>query len=473
MVFSSSLFVFYFLPLFLILYFIFGKKQKNFVLLLFSIVFYSWGAPIFIFVVLFSLALNYYIVENIYRSDKTSYRRYLLAASLIINLGLLAYFKYANFFIDNVNQLLNAFLITQINWTKVALPIGISFFTFQSLTYTLDVYRGVHSPLKKLSDYLLYILMFPQLIAGPIVRFHTIADQIEDRSANITHDNLVLGFYRFVIGLAKKVLIANSLGIEVDKIFSDIHMLNSTTAWIGILSYAFQIYFDFSGYSDMAIGIGRMIGFKFPENFNNPYISQNITEFWRRWHITLGAWMKDYLYIPLGGSRVHSKYQVYLNLCIVFLISGLWHGASWNFVIWGAYHGLFLILDKIFLIRVLNKIGKFPRVLLTFLITIVGWVFFRVESFHDAIQVIQSMFSFHFTDSIDASNEFLIAFLLAGIFSFITLFKNGGKLESIFFPENNNANSKRWLFLPVLIMFILSVAYITSFGFNPFIYFRF
>ena len=280
------------------------------------------------------------------------------------------------------------------HWTRVALPIGISFFTFQKLTYSVDVYRKVHKPLNKVTDYALYILMFPQLIAGPIVRYNEIADQIEDRSANETMNNRLTGFFRFMIGLAKKVLIANVLGEQVDLIFSDtVNGLSTFTAWIGILAYAFQIYYDFSGYSDMAIGIGRMIGFRFPENFNNPYISQSITEFWRRWHITLGRFMRDYLYIPLGGSRVSNR-RLYFNLWVVFLISGLWHGASWNFVIWGAFHGLFLVADRIILLKFFNFIGKVPSIIITFLISLIGWVFFRADNLEIARDYLGRMIAF-------------------------------------------------------------------------------
>jgi len=264
--------------------------------------------------------------------------------------------------VDNLNGILESLGMTAVHWTKVVLPIGISFFSFQKLTYSVDVYRKVHGPLNRVTDYAMYILMFPQLIAGPIVRFNEIADQIEDRRNNETAENRLTGFFRFIIGLAKKVLVANVLGEQVDMIFAmDAAEITMGLSWIGIVAYAFQIYFDFSGYSDMAIGIGRMIGFDFPENFNNPYVSQSISEFWRRWHMTLGNFMKNYLYIPLGGNRVSTN-KMYFNLWVVFLISGLWHGAAWTFVIWGAFHGLFLILDRLFLLKVYKKIGKVPSI---------------------------------------------------------------------------------------------------------------
>lgn len=472
MVFSSILFLYVFLPVFLLLYHIVGAKLKNYVILAASIIFYAWGAPKFIFLVLGSLIANFYVVQQI---DKQTNRKIFLIVSIIINIGLLAYFKYANFFVDNVNFLLELFGMKPASWIKVALPIGISFFTFQSLTYTIDVYRNVHKPLGKLTDYLLYILMFPQLIAGPIVRFNTIADDIKDRKANETIDNKLLGVYRFVIGLSKKILIANVVGEQVDIIYSmPLNMVDTGLAWIAIVAYSFQIYFDFSGYSDMAIGLGKIIGFKFPENFDNPYISQNITEFWRRWHITLGQFMKYYLYIPLGGNRVPNARRLYFNLGLVFLLSGLWHGASWNFVIWGVWHGLFLILDRVFLVKLFTKIGVVPRVFITYLIVLVGWVFFRIENFNQAIFYINKMFSFQFSDAIkNFSPEFNFTLILGFVFSFLTLLKVGKWLEKkAFYTELKM--KEHILFIVVSVLFLLvCTGYITASGFNPFIYFRF
>jgi len=344
MVFSSTLFLLYFLPAFLVTYSLVGKKRKNWVILFASIFFYSWGAPQFVFILIGSTILDFYLVKQLFLSSEVRRKKLFLILSLVMNLGLLAYFKYANFFIENVNMALNSMGATSVSWTNVVLPIGISFYTFQTLTYAIDVYRGVHKPLDKLHQYLLYILSFPQMIAGPIVRFNLVADQIVERRETI--DDKLFGFYRFCIGLAKKVLIANVLGHQAKEIMElPADQLTFITSWIGILAYTFQIYFDFAGYSDMAIGLGKIMGFTFPENFNNPYNSRSITEFWRRWHITLGQWMKDYLYIPLGGNKGAHKFRLFFNLWFVFLVSGLWHGASWNFVIWGAYHGFFLILD--------------------------------------------------------------------------------------------------------------------------------
>ncbi len=473
MVFSSSIFLLYFLPVFLIIYFIIGKRLKNLFALIASVFFYAWGAPDFIFIVLGSIVTDFYLVKWMNKSEGEK-KKLLVAASVFLNIGLLAYFKYANFFVENINEILAGIGIDQIKWTAVALPIGISFFTFQKMTYSIDVYRGVYHPLKKPTDFALYILMFPQLIAGPIVRFNEIANQIEDRSWNENNNNRLTGFFRFTIGLAKKVLIANVLGEQVDMIFGLEQVeFNTITAWIGIVAYAFQIYFDFSGYSDMAIGIGRMIGFDFPENFNNPYISQNITEFWRRWHITLGRWMRDYLYIPLGGNRV-STMRTYFNLWIVFLISGLWHGAAWNFVIWGAFHGMFLIADKLFLLKFYKKIGKIPSIVITFFITLIGWVLFRVESMGQAGDYFHNMFNMNFGfDDIYFNNKFWFIMSAAVFFSFYGGFRRIEKWQMKVFDKNKKSGTLITFFMISVMLFIISLGYITSSGFNPFIYFRF
>jgi len=473
MVLSSVVFLLYFLPAFLFTYYLVGKRYKNLVILAFSIFFYAWGAPKFIFVILATTFVDFHIVKWMSISPSVLQRKLLLTLSIFINVGLLVYFKYSNFFIENLNWLLSLGGGPTIQWAKLLLPIGISFYTFETVTYVVDVYRGIHKPLNKFWDYQTYIILFPKLIAGPIVRYHELADQITDRSQNDTIDNRLTGFYRFVLGLAKKVIIANHIGQQADTIFAmDYHTLNSYSAWIGILAYTFQIYFDFSGYSDMAIGIGKMIGFRFPENFNNPYISQSITEFWRRWHITLGNWMKNYLYIPLGGNRI-SVNRTYLNLWIVFLLSGLWHGASWNFVIWGAYNGTFLVLERLFLLKVYERIGRFFRTIITFFIVAVGWVFFRIEKFGDAILYLKKMFSFHTSHSIELSSEFYTFFAIAAVFAFFAYLKTGQKIQdAIYFGQYTNNKHIRMTGLCV-ILFILSLSFITSTGFNPFIYYRF
>ncbi|MDP4268220.1 MAG: MBOAT family O-acyltransferase [Bacteroidota bacterium] len=474
MVFSSIVFLLFFLPLFLSAYYLVGKKFKNIVILIGSIFFYSWGAPKFIFVILLTTLIDFYIVKYMSLTEERLKRKIMLTISVSINLGLLFYFKYSNFFIGNVNFCLSILGIKEIYWTKLVLPIGISFYTFETLTYVVDVYSRVHKPLNNFWDYQLYIILFPKLIAGPIIRYHEISDQIVDRSHNENTENKLTGFYRFIIGLSKKILIANVLGYQADKIFgSNYYDIDTFSAWIGILAYTFQIFFDFSGYSDMAIGLGKMIGFKFPENFNNPYVSQNITEFWKRWHISLGNWMRNYLYIPLGGNRVNSKYRLYFNLWFVFLASGLWHGASWTFIIWGAYHGLFMILERSFLIKLMSKSGKLFRIILTFLVVVIGWVFFRIDNLSNAFLFLKRMFTFTYNPTIHYDIQFYTIFIIATFFSFFTLPEKGRLIhEKIYY---NIYPLKRHLLMTSIsiLLFIISISSITSFGFNPFIYFRF
>ncbi len=383
----------------------------------------------------------------------------------------MAYFKYANFFVENVNALLSSLEIPPFDWSKIALPIGISFFTFQKMSYILDIYFAKDKPLEKLSDYALYIILFPQLIAGPIVRFNEIAAQLKERRAALNIENKLSGLFRFTVGLSKKLLIANPLGEQVDAVFqSDLSELGMLNAWIIITAYAFQIYFDFSGYSDMAIGIGQMMGFRFPENFNFPYIARSITEFWRRWHITLSNWMRDYLYIPLGGNR-RGVYRTYFNLSVVFLISGLWHGAAWTFVVWGAFHGLFLILDRLFLLEFLKKIGKAPSIVLTFFITLIGWVLFRSNDFAMATNFIEVLFSTKGATA-EYSTHFWSIFVLALAISFVPgVSKIEKKLSSIYPNQGFGSLSANFVFSLILLFICLSEIEVS--GFNPFIYFRF
>lgn len=457
----------------MLVYFVVDKKYKNAVILIGSIFFYSWGAPKFIFVILFTTFLDFYLVTWMDKTTNETRRKLLLTISVSINIGLLFYFKYSNFFIENVNAALSVFTTKQIHWTKLVLPIGISFYTFETITYVVDVYRRVHKPLNRFWDYQLYIILFPKLIAGPIIRYHELADQIQDRTHSETTDNRLTGFYRFALGLGKKVLIANQMGLVADSVFgSDYAQMSTATAWVGSLAYTFQIYFDFSGYSDMAIGLGKMMGFKFPENFNNPYISQSITEFWRRWHMTLGNWMRNYLYIPLGGNRV-STFRLYFNLWLVFLASGLWHGASWSFIFWGAYHGFFLVIERAFFGNILSKIGKLPAILFTFFIVNIGWVFFRVEKIKDAFRYIKHMFIPNVNAPSSFDSEFITWLVIAVLFSFFAISKWGQKIQdAVYF--NDYTNRRHFLvWSTCLILFVLSVSSITSSGFNPFIYFRF
>ena len=368
-------------------------------------------------------------------------------------LGLLLYFKYANFFMENLNTILGWAHHEPIGWMKVALPIGISFFTFQSITYTIDVYRGTTPPSQKLTDYVLYIMMFPQLIAGPIVNYNSVAVQLVSRTS--TMEDRVVGFYRFVIGLAKKVLIANTMALYADQVFGMAYGdLATGTAWIGILAYTFQIYFDFSGYSDMAIGLGKMMGFRFPENFNDPYTSRSVTEFWKRWHMTLGNFIMNYLYIPLGGNR-KGKGRMYFNLWLCFLLSGLWHGASWNFVLWGAFHGLFICADKLFLKNALKKIGMLPSVVITFFLVAMGWVLFRVDTAADAGAFYQTLFAFKDGLTVAGDAQFWCVFVLAIVFSFLTLVPFGQKLQDRIFAESYSKPLSWTMFAITLVLFIL------------------
>ena len=472
MVFSSNVFLLYFLPLFLICYFACPKKFRNYVILLFSIVFYAYGAPDFILLLLGSTIANYYLVRLMRKTEKTGLKKLYCGLAITISLGLLVYYKYANFLIDNINALIGLFGANAIRMAKVLLPIGISFFTFQSITYVIDTYRGNNEPMKKLSDYIVYIMMFPQLIAGPIVRYCDIEGEIRHRE--YSPSECLHGFYRFVIGLSKKVLIADVIGIQVDKLLAgDIAGMGTATAWITIAAYTMQLYFDFAGYSDMAIGLGKIMGFHFPENFDNPYNSASITEFWRRWHMTLGSFMRNYLYIPLGGNRC-SKPRMYFNLWVVFLLSGLWHGASWNFVVWGAYHGFWLVLERMGLKKFYEKIGKVPSVIITFIIAMVGWAIFRIENLNDAFTFISRLFAFDFSNnSLNIGTQFYATLIVALVFSFIALFPFGKKLQDkVYYQEYSIAGTIiAWLVAVFMLVFCLGS--FNAVGFSPFIYFRF
>ena len=472
MVFSSNVFLILFLPIFLVCYFACPARWRNLVLLLFSIVFYAYGAPTFILLLLGSTVINFYLVKWLYKTDNLAHKKLFAGLAIAISLGLLAYFKYANFFVDNLNAVLGAFGLEPFTLAKVVLPIGISFFTFQSITYVVDTYRNVHKPMERLTDYMLYIIMFPQLIAGPIVRYCDIADEIRHREQN--WPEILQGFYRFVIGLSKKVLIADVIGRQVDTLLAgDLMTMGTGTAWLSLIAYSMQIYFDFSGYSDMAIGLGKMMGFHFPENFDNPYNSASVSEFWRRWHITLGAFMRNYLYFPLGGSRC-SKPRTYFNLWVVFLLSGLWHGASWCFVIWGAYHGFWLVLERIGLKKVYEKIGKVPSVFITFFIVVVGRAFSRIENISDSFTLISRLFSFDFQSFVPIqSPQFYVTLSLALVFSFIALFPFGKKLQDLVYYTNFSKMQHLVVWPVSILLFVICLTALNAVGFSPFIYFRF
>lgn len=485
MVFSSSLFLLYFLPVFLIAYYLFDRKFKNWWILLVSIFFYAWGAPKFVFFVIGSVIVDFFIVNKTATSAGRQ-KKLLFWLSVILNLGLLLYFKYMNFFVDQFDEILGWFGGKPATWTKIALPVGISFITFQKLAYTFDVSRKNFTPFKKIQDYALYIFMFPQLLSGPIIRPGQIGKQIDDRSSQETVNDRLVGFYRFIIGLAKKVLIADVLAIQVNQIFSLSSLeLSSGMAWMGAIAYTFQIYFDFSGYSDMAIGIARMVGFRLPENFNSPYVSGSITEFWRRWHITLSKWFRDYVFLRLAYPISRSlKKDKYLNIradkiiyllatSVTFLLCGFWHGAAWTFILWGAYQGIFLIFDRLFLLKFFRKIGRIPSVIITFLVIVIGWVLFRSENLDYFYFYVRRMFSFQsLPNEIWLNAKFWTMLGIAFFFSFWGYFRKIEKWHEKLYTMPGNATLIIFSVLAIL-LFILSEATITSSGFSPFIYFRF
>ncbi len=476
MIFSSIIFILYFLPITLLSYYFLPHKFKNIFLLLASVFFYAWGAPKFIFVILLTTFFDFCIVHAIVRQHNSVRKNALFIFSLSINVGLLFYFKYLNFFVENVNVILNNNNLEALPILNIILPIGISFYTFESITYVVDVYLGKHKPLKKFIDYQLYILLFPKLIAGPIIRYSDIADQITDRFKSYGSENVLRGFRRFVIGLCKKVIIANTLGAVADEIFNASNEnIDTIDNWVGMFSYTFQLYFDFSGYSDIALGIGTMLGFTFPENFNNPYTATSVTDFWKRWHISLGNWMRNYLYIPLGGNQV-TALRIYFNLWIVFLISGFWHGAEWTFIVWGIYHGFFLVIERVGFLKVLNKIPSIISVLLTFFIVSVGWVLFRAKELMIGVDYIANLFNSTLKghlSSMEYTPEFIATFCVAVIFSFCCLNAKVKSLFNFLFIKRLSPFLNFLLTITSLLLLLICIGYIAIANFNPFIYFRF
>ena len=480
MVFSSIFFLFFFLPLVLILYFSVGTKLRNLVLLVASLVFYAWGEFGYVLLMLFSICMNWIFGLLIDGAKETPKKcKLFLAAGIALNLIPLAFFKYGNFFFDNVSRLGFDYFSQTLGAEKIHLPIGISFFTFQKISYLVDVYRRSVAPARSIVNYLLYVVSFPQLIAGPIVRYRDVSQQIEERVHDLKsiHD----GAYRFCVGLAKKVLIADTMGAVASNVFSlSEAQLSTPYAWLGIICYAYQIYFDFSGYSDMAIGLGKLMGFHFLENFDRPYTSQNFSDFWRRWHISLSRWMRDYLYIPLGGNRVDGLRR-YANLWIVFLISGLWHGASTNFIVWGAFHGFFLTLDKLFWIDFSKRFGRVFNTGLTFILVCVGWVFFRCETFGEALFYLDRMFSVaqywtvseYMVPALVIHNAGVFIFVLASLLCFVPSWP---RLPEILNRRQENASEiplTLFRFSTSAICLLLSVLALATSNFAPFIYFRF
>lgn len=469
MLFSSIIFLFSFLPLTLAVYYLIPARftsARNITLLSASLIFYSWGEPIYVFLLIYSSFLNYFMGLQIgtHKGKGLHLKAQRdLIFTIVMNLFILCFFKYFGFLMDNINALLG----TEIHYSALSLPIGISFYTFQALSYIIDVYRGKVLHQYSWLDFTLYISLFPQLIAGPIVKYKDIQDQLEKRSVDL---NLFgEGAARFIFGLGKKTLLANNLGALYSYILNlgtgDITVL---TYWIGIIAYTLQIYFDFSGYSDMAIGLGKMFGFRFPENFNYPYISKSITEFWRRWHISLSTWFRDYLYIPLGGNRV-PVYRHIVNLLIVWYLTGLWHGASWNFVIWGMYYGIVLILEKYMYGSRLEKSPILFRHIYSIVIVVIGWVFFSIENISQANRYIGVMFG---AGAYGFANITTLYILRTHLILIILSCLLATPLPMSMLRKVNREHK----FIGIIVLFgifTFSIAYLVFNSYNPFLYFRF
>lgn len=468
MVFSSLIFLFMFLPVTLLLYYLAPKPWRNLVLFIASLIFYAWGEPVYICIMIFSTVFDYFnglLIEK-YR-EKGKIAKLVFINSIVINLGILGFFKYYGFLVDNLNSLFNLKLAVK----SLPLPVGISFYTFQTMSYVIDVYLGKVEVQKNIINFGTYVTMFPQLVAGPIVKYGDIAKQLYKRNESIS--KFGDGVEIFTRGLCRKVLLANNIGILWSSIkATPLNELSVLTAWLGIVAFTFQIYFDFSGYSDMAIGLGRMFGFELMKNFNYPYISKSITEFWRRWHISLGSWFREYVYIPLGGNRCGNLKQ-YRNLFIVWFLTGLWHGASWNFVLWGLYFGVFVTLEKIFLKSFLSKLPSFAAHLYTMVVVIVGWVFFEFDSIRTGFSFIKIMFGLGGNNLVDNT---ALYYLSTNFILFILLI-----LFSTPIPERVMGNIKKnlsmWKAIAIplfyLILIFISTAYLVNDTYNPFLYFRF
>ena len=477
MIFSSLMFLFIFLPAVLAAYYVCPTRYRNGVALAASLFFYAWGAPRFVIVLIVSSLADYMLSRELPAGKRPlGARKGVLALAVALNVGLLLYFKYANFFVVNLNGWLARFGAEGVSWTAVALPIGISFFTFQKVSYLVDVYRGTAKVARNAGDYLLYVVLFPQLIAGPIVRYHDVALQLETRDH--TRERFFAGILRFCQGLGKKVLVANTLAEVADAAFGAAPgSLPCGWAWLGVVAYAFQIYFDFSGYSDMAIGLGRMLGIEFLENFNRPYISRSITEFWRRWHISLSNFMREYLYVPLGGNR-KGVARTYFNLWIVFLISGFWHGAAWNFVAWGAFHGFFLCLDKLVKNTRLARAPAWAGIPVTFVLVLFSWVLFRADTLAHAVAYMGRMVDVSgAAPAAAATIEFSLRHQAMLVAALVLCFGPAVKARTFDFmrlePASATLGQAAARFVVALLLLAWSAAVLATSSFNPFIYFRF
>ena len=477
MVFSSLFFYFIYLPLFLALYYIFPKRAKNYVLLIFSLIFYAWGEPIYVLLMLGMTFSDYILGRLMHRFDSSPAKRKLcLVLSIVIDLSCLAFFKYASFLLGSFNAISGL----NIPFKEIALPIGISFFTFQTMSYTIDLYKREISVEKNYAEYLMYVSMFPQLIAGPIVRYKTVKEELHERS--ISKADVIDGSLRFIYGLLKKVLLANRLG----PIFDDALAAQNPSlafAWLGAIAFTLQLYLDFSAYSDMAIGLGKMLGFKFGENFNYPLVSTSVTDFWRRWHISLSSWFRDYVYIPLGGNRCKVPRQIF-NLAVVWFLTGLWHGASWNYVIWGVYYGILLCLEKFIYGKYLEKAPKILKHIYLCFIVVLGFTVFAIEDFSKLLPYLASMFS---TKGGLAGKEILFYLQNYGFVIAVSILVSTPifpllKKEISFEDKNQNGtkaakSAKKVACIIyaaiILILFVVAVSYMVSDTYNPFLYFRF
>jgi alginate O-acetyltransferase complex protein AlgI len=467
MVFSSLTFLFLFLPAVLLVYYVVPRQGKNAVLFLFSLIFYAWGEPVYVVLMIFSTILDYCCGRLVEKHRGTTRQKLGLIISICGNLGLLFVFKYSDFLIGTVNSVFG----TAIPLPELPLPIGISFYTFQTMSYTIDVYRGDAKLQRSILSFGAYVSLFPQLIAGPIVRYQDIADQLDHRYHSF--DSFGEGAKRFVTGLGKKVLLANNIGLLWSTISeTESAQLTTLGAWLGILAFAFQIYFDFSGYSDMAIGLGRMFGFRFLENFNYPYVSRSVTEFWRRWHMSLGTWFRDYVYIPLGGNRRGLPLQL-RNIAIVWLLTGFWHGASWNFVLWGVFYGVLLVCEKLFLLKWLKRIPSFASHIYTMLVVLLGWVLFAFDDLGQVLSFMKVLFGAGAGFSSGRTMYLLLSYLpLLGICAVAAT----PLMKTVYAKLRETCGHGVLLsadMIRILILWGLSIAYLISGSYNPFLYFRF
>lgn len=474
MLFSSLIFLFMFFPLVTGLYYLSNDKFKNCILLVASIIFYAWGEPVYVWLMILATIFNYLFGFLVCNNNivNIKLRKTYLIISILFNVGILFIFKYSIFIVDNINL----FMENKINAPKIILPLGISFYTFKALSYVIDIYNGKIKPQKNLFNMGLYITLFPQLLAGPISRYETVGREIERRIHSA--DKFAEGVRRFLLGLSKKIIISNQMGLIADKLFAvSPSELSLATTWMAILAYTLQIFFDFSGYSDMAIGLGKMFGFEFIENFNYPYMAQSVTEFWRKWHISLSSWFRDYVYIPLGGNRCN-KAKVLRNILIVWMLTGFWHGASWTFIMWGLYYGVLLILEKQVLGVAINKLWRPIRHLYLILIVMVGWVFFRADNFTYSFEFIKNMFGINGVSLI--SNEFWIylrdygyVFILGIVFS-TPICKNVVLNIQNKYPDIID-NKCIWVLESSIYacLFGIVIMHLVNSNYNPFIYFQF